>query len=666
MTIQADQDQLLIPIENFAQRLKSIKCGPDVKGLTMVFNDKNDFAVVQKRWKWVDEKDPNNFIIVTEMDQCYKGDDRSPYAVKSMKFDEATLTVSVDASEQPWEIIKTGEIQITNEYVDPATQKQTHPQLIRRAETLDLGFTKSITLFDWKKDSKETAGLGIKANVHVITAGAIVADINLKWGGLLGASFKGFTADFKPKGLSGSLVASIDVDGKLGKAIDFAGPEWDIPIGGFSIAKVFSVGPVAGVGVHFGSTAIEGTATVSVGAKGKIPDSAVAHFDSDDKSKNKVDGWKPSFEKIDPRLTAEVKAGLKAWAELSFKLKATALKWGFEAGVVAEIPYFEANAAVKADTKQGVCGTNKAVGIELNCEVGINVDLELDVGKIDGDPVFNKNLFATQWPLYSTCMGVGKDIQTSSVADVPKGPGKTKSSSEGASATSKPSGSSKPASNSASATAKPTSGSAKPSSASPKPSSGSSKPSSASAQPSSDKPQVTSSAKASSGSSKPSSAPAVSSSKPAVSVSSGKASASESLSLSMGISVVKPSSSAASATASAPASVKPSASASASVKPSVSASASPSVKPSASASAPASASSSLAAPAPTGGASYSTAPTAAKFEGAVSTCKKWYTVKAGEDCSSSGLSTPDLCKLNKGLESSCSNLMSGVAYCVQG
>lgn len=259
----------------------------------MTFSQKADFDAAQKRWKWVDEKDVNNFILVTEMEQCYKGDDRSPYLVKSMAFDEATLSVNVDGTEQPWEVVKTGQIKITNQWVDPTTVAQTHPQLVRRGEkTLNLAMDKSFTLFDWKKESKDTAGLGIKANVHLQTGGAILADIDLKWEGKIIKTPKGFTADFKPRDLFGQIILGLEVDGKLGKPINFDAAAIDIPVGGFSIAKIISVGPMAGVGIHFGSTAIEGTAQVSVGAKAKIPNNAIAHFESQDSKKNKVKTYK--------------------------------------------------------------------------------------------------------------------------------------------------------------------------------------------------------------------------------------------------------------------------------------------------------------------------------------------------------------------------------------
>jgi hypothetical protein len=672
--------------------------------MSMTFNDKASFDAAQSKWKWVDEKDINHFILITEMDQCYKGDDRSPYLVNGVTWDEATLTAKVDGAEQPWkDVVSTGHLKINSEYVDPSKANVTHPQLIRRdGKKLSLNYDKSFTLFDYKKDSKESAGLGIKANVHLQTGGAIMTDLDVEFKKILGVPTipKGIKADMKPQGLWGSILLGLELDGKLGKPIDFAGAEIDIPVAGFSIAKIISVGPMASIGVHFGSTAIEGTAQVSVGTKAKIPDNSVAHYESSDKNKNKLDGWKPEFEKLDPRFTAEVKAGMKAWAELSFKVKASALDFGFEAGIAAQIPYIEANLAVKADTKAGVCGSKKAVGVEVSCEAGINVDLEMDVGKLDNNPVWDKNLYHTQWDLFKTCVGFGKDIQTSSVAAVPAGPGKTKSDSP-ASNTAKPTSGSakpttaasktdKPSSAAASGTAKPSSaaatGTAKPSSAA---ASGTAKPSSAAAsgtaKPSSAAASGTAklSSAAASGTAKPSSAAASGTAKPSSAAASGTAKPSSAAASG----TAKPSSAAVSGTAkpSSAVSVKPSSaavsgtakpsSAYASVKPS-SAAASGSAKPSSASSGAAkpsgSATGSAAAPSATGGSgggaagaiSYLPVPTLPKFEGAIASCTKWYEVKAGENCSASGLATPDLCKLNKGLEASCANLLSGVAYCV--
>jgi hypothetical protein len=85
------------------------------------------------------------------------------------------------------------------------------------------------------------------------------------------------------------------------------------------------------------------------------------------------------------------------------------LAFGYSAGIEAELPYIEANIAAKADTK-GVCNSKKALGLQIDCSVGINVHLE--AGQPKKAPDFQKGLFDKKWPLYSTCMGFGNDIST--------------------------------------------------------------------------------------------------------------------------------------------------------------------------------------------------------------------------------------------------------------
>ncbi|KAF1948489.1 hypothetical protein CC80DRAFT_498090 [Byssothecium circinans] len=46
-------------------------------------------------------------------------------------------------------------------------------------------------------------------------------------------------------------------------------------------------------------------------------------------------------------------------------------------------------------------------------------------------------------------------------------------------------------------------------------------------------------------------------------------------------------------------------------------------------------------------------------------CKKSYTVKAGDTCASTGASVADLVKLNPGLKSDCTNLQAGKSYCLE-
>ncbi|KAF2261564.1 hypothetical protein CC78DRAFT_470054 [Lojkania enalia] len=63
-----------------------------------------------------------------------------------------------------------------------------------------------------------------------------------------------------------------------------------------------------------------------------------------------------------------------------------------------------------------------------------------------------------------------------------------------------------------------------------------------------------------------------------------------------------------------------------------------------------------------------TNPTAPKAPGAASGCQKWYTVQSGDTCENvakaSGIDFNKLKSLNGGLDSNCSNLWLGYAYCI--
>lgn len=55
----------------------------------------------------------------------------------------------------------------------------------------------------------------------------------------------------------------------------------------------------------------------------------------------------------------------------------------------------------------GVCDSKKTVGVQLGADVGINVNL--NAGKVNEAPTFEKDLYETAWPLFSTCVPIGPD-----------------------------------------------------------------------------------------------------------------------------------------------------------------------------------------------------------------------------------------------------------------
>lgn len=94
-------NEFILPVENFAKRMKSINCGTPGKPMVLEFSDKGSLSYAKSAWKWIDEAAVNHFVLVTGPDMCYKGDNRSPYLVSSIKFDDAKLSAEIIAEEKP-------------------------------------------------------------------------------------------------------------------------------------------------------------------------------------------------------------------------------------------------------------------------------------------------------------------------------------------------------------------------------------------------------------------------------------------------------------------------------------------------------------------------------------------------------------------------------------
>ena len=54
-----------------------------------------------------------------------------------------------------------------------------------------------------------------------------------------------------------------------------------------------------------------------------------------------------------------------------------------------------------------MCESQKTLGVQFDTSVGI--DVNLNAGQVNESPDFEKELFNTNWPLFSTCIGIGDD-----------------------------------------------------------------------------------------------------------------------------------------------------------------------------------------------------------------------------------------------------------------
>ncbi|KAF2179485.1 hypothetical protein K469DRAFT_693993 [Zopfia rhizophila CBS 207.26] len=409
------EDELILPMDNFAKRLKSVKCGDGKGPMVIEFDTPDSYKYAKSAWDWVNTKSNHSFTLVTNANQCYQGDDRSPYLVSKIDFDEKSLKANLQAEEKEWaDIAHTYHLKLGHEFIDPeqaanGTHRLMHllrrDELTKRADqkVMDIGFSYDKNLFHYEKG--KTNGLDLKADAQIRTAGKMITDLDVKTDWFIPTDVN---IRIHPQGVHATFMLALTADGRLGKAIDWTmTPEIEIPVQALKIGKLLEIGPFVTMGVHFGTSQLEAVATASMGAKASLDDKAEVAVDIRNPKQNRISGWTPKFEKIDPQFSAEIKGGVRAWAELGMQIKAEVFgKWGYQASVDAQLPYFEANLAAQANTL-GVCGTKKTKGVSLGAEVGINVNL--NAGKVNEAPDFQKDLFETSWPLFSTCMGVGKD-----------------------------------------------------------------------------------------------------------------------------------------------------------------------------------------------------------------------------------------------------------------
>lgn len=305
--------------------------------MILEFKDQESFDYASSAWEWVNKEDVNSFTLVTEPDQCYKGDNRSPYLVSNIKFDKEKLMANVAAEEKEWaDIAHTFHLKLGHQHVPAATANVTHPHLTRRENSdMDISHTFNGELFNFAVDSLTTMGMAMSADAEITTSGHIIADFDIQRKAFVIP--EDINISIKPQDVNALFKLTLNADGTLGKAIDWSmTPEIDIPIAALNIKGILQIGPFVTVGVHFGSSALSGTGDITTGAKGSLDNAAEVQIKLRHPEENSFANWTPKIDKIDPVFSAEFTGDLKAWAELAVIIKAEAFGRKFHAITITQ------------------------------------------------------------------------------------------------------------------------------------------------------------------------------------------------------------------------------------------------------------------------------------------------------------------------------------------
>src|SRR5205814_2118567 len=89
MTLYAASGELIISMERFRGMLKSVQCS---EHMVLAFNSDTSFQYAIHAWKWVNEADRNSFIIIADDPACAPRDQRRPFNISGIHYDEQKFT----------------------------------------------------------------------------------------------------------------------------------------------------------------------------------------------------------------------------------------------------------------------------------------------------------------------------------------------------------------------------------------------------------------------------------------------------------------------------------------------------------------------------------------------------------------------------------------------
>lgn len=404
-------------MERFEDMLKSADCAADL--MTLAFNDDEAFAHAQKVWDWVNGAENHSFIMVAGAGDCGWNDQRQPFNISAIAYDEAANVARLTAKATDWPSmahsydLQVGSIPITDSSI----------QARDLTRDVSIGFTRSYPFnFKWERNG---ITLGIECTDKCGTTGEFKLALTIsQWNWIpTGAKLK-----LNPRGVSATAELKLTGSGELRQKFERRDEIVSVPlVYAISIRDLVKIGPTLDVywGTEVGD--FTGTAEITGGATVGLKDSANLEVNLLNPLDNDFSGWVPTFRAIPFEVEAKLSSTLKMYLMPALTLSAEALGRrkvtsymifglltllpgrGYSIGLNLKMPYFEAKFEAVASkcafphglfslltylllASGGACGTNEQFGVLYNTTMGAELTLEVANVKDLGDRLFNVTL----------------------------------------------------------------------------------------------------------------------------------------------------------------------------------------------------------------------------------------------------------------------------------
>jgi hypothetical protein len=412
----------VVSMDRFVGMVSKVDCkNPD---LMLDFKTAEGFQYAKDSWKWVKEDKKNKFLMVANYPGCGAENERQPYQITDIEYDEKKYKVFLKGEQQSWDqTFGKFKVHADTKGLMHKTKKTQRSEIDRR---LTEDFTPSVAT-DFSRNILSTSYSGIDLSLDCQPCGTggeldIEVKASMGWTGLDEASVR-----ITPSSVSAFLTLALHASGTLAEGYETNIPVFSAALPGGIDVPFVKIGPNMNVDVGASMSDWEGEATAQYGASLNIPDDSEMFVDFLNPDSSSFSGWAPSFEPNGPSVDASITASAEIYAGASIDLSATIFSKGFEAGLILKAPDLTADFSAEASTEGGLCDNDSHAAIDVNVHLG--VDLACTAGFAGSDPFFSKDIYSTGVDLFSTCIGFGGSDPTDTPSPTPStngtGPGTT-------------------------------------------------------------------------------------------------------------------------------------------------------------------------------------------------------------------------------------------------
>ncbi|KAK2809709.1 hypothetical protein FQN50_003554 [Emmonsiellopsis sp. PD_5] len=367
MTLYTEDGQLILSVERFKPMLKSLQCGSK---MVLAFNSKEQFEYAIRAWKWINDDETHKFIMIADDPGCGPDDERVPYLIHDVDYDEKNFVANLYGQEKDWQdVAQTFDLEYGSADV-PNPSSRLHKRLG------EWGFTKDVNLgikHNFNRGIVNVKGSEGSMKLDCVdcgTSGSFKArlKIKVKW-----LKPKEVSLTIKPHNVRGDLGLEATISKKESKytlSLSQSKKILELPIWGTKIPKIGKVGFFfkLSMGVSTDSKS-KGTAKFNFGTVAKLSNSAVAKVNLADADDQKFSGWGPKFSAKKFKSKSKFKGSVNVYLQWTIGPQIKIFKKGVEAVLLAKLPQFE-TVIDTYNSKGSTCAKRKKSGISIDTYAG--------------------------------------------------------------------------------------------------------------------------------------------------------------------------------------------------------------------------------------------------------------------------------------------------------